>query len=554
MSMIDLDLSHYFAGFKAKSKTIGAVVNNAKSVYNMEHSQMLGGQFFNALYQQDPRLQNVADPNNQYAQAIRAVLNSGQFLALRNQTAGSLSWSAIGASILVDELAKKLYWQNIPQPDMPQPSKDSEDGEDENESAENKSGSKGKTETSEEEIPNNESEGNSDGNEDQSDGSESNSDEPTDSKDESDGESNEETKDGDDGSEESDEQEDKDDGSSESESESLDEQLGEPISSVIQEAVKEAGEKLNNMMNGLNAGAGDKEETFNDAIDLADLYTSLATNRGLSSLIELVGKLKLNTSFLPAMHIGEPEEVSEVELGDEIEKTLPSDMGLMFGEDEEFFNFMQKLENKELVQYQTVTHKSPGMGPIVICLDDSGSMSYSMKGSQHTRDQWAKSLAIAIYIQSIKENRPCAIVKFSVMTKLLVPERMGRLDANLIDELQQSYYGGGTNFGLAWDRAIEFITSDFEGKDFRDADIVFITDGDGGFDPSKITADKIDHNIRLVTIFIGEDQSHAMRKPTVAQWSYLSDAMAFVGKLSDTTEAEAFKIIRNHELKGLVNI
>lgn len=566
MSQIDLDLSYYYKAFENKSKAVKSVVETAKS-YGMEHSEYLAGDIFNALYQKDPKLVSVEDPDNKYAQAIRGVLKSGQFLKLRGQTANSLSWSAIGASILVDSLAKTGMFQQEQKPEEktkppepeecenPQPS-DGGDGEDKiGKSQDNKSEPEDKPEDKGEDKDNEDdsSEGTPKGEEEQKE----NGDEPGGSEDsESDEgkpEDNGTDSENSDGSEKGDDSEDSDDepdGDGEQDDtdySELDEQKGEPVDIQIQRAVNEAGEKLDDIMKGLSPGSGDSVETFTDSADLAELYTDLATNPSLSELIQLVGKLRLNTNFLPAMTVGEPEEISEVNLGNELEKTLPFDIGLMMGNDEEFFHFYTKLENAELTQYETVTHKQPGAGPIIVCVDYSGSMTYQLAGSDKTREQWAKSLAMAIYIQALKENRPYAIIPFADWAAIHRPKQNGKLDVEFMKEMVSVYVGGGTEFQPPWDMAIKFITESREGADFRDADLVYITDGMGSFDYNKVAKDKEDNNIRLVTIFLGGTK----RRGAVGSWSELSDAMCFVDKLSPNAEAEAFKIIKNKDLVGM---
>jgi uncharacterized protein with von Willebrand factor type A (vWA) domain len=577
MGQIDLDLSFYFKAFQNKSKAVNSVVKTAKDKYGMEFSADLASDVFNALYQKDPHLVSVDDPTNKYSQAIRAVLNSGQFLSLRSQTAGSLSWSAIGASLIIDQLAKTIDFSDIDKPqekqpelpddpienenagdeqcDMPQPS-DSQDSDDD------KIG-KGKGESEEQDKSDDNSQDKPEDSGDLEENDESAQDNSRDAEKPTEDESSEPDTEqsGDSGDEESPEDKDSeqsdansepednegegdsDDGDESADSEperELDEQNYEPVSPDIQRAINEAGENLDNIMKGLSAGAGDSVETFSDSIDLAELYTDLATNPELSELIQLVGKLRLNTNFLPAMTVGEPEEVSEVILGDEIEKTLPFDIGLMMGNDEEFMHFHQKLSNAELTQYETVTHKQPGAGPMIVCVDYSGSMTAGLAGSEKTREQWAKSLAIAIYIQAIKEKRPYAIIPFADFAELHVP-KYGRMDVEFMKKIQNVYVGGGTEFQPAWDKAINFITADRDGKDFRDADIIFITDGMGSFSYPTVTKTKADHNIRLVTIFLG-----ASRR--TGAWAELSDAMCFVSRLTPGSEAEAFKIVKNHEL------
>lgn len=128
MSQLKLDLSYYFDNIKARSKSIqGAVeqASNQKSVNPIPHANALARDLFNSLYQVHPQIVKSREPNK-YNEVLRAVAKSEGFKKLRKDTINQLSWSSIGAAIILDELQKS--GENFKGEKYPQ-SGDGSDGE-----------------------------------------------------------------------------------------------------------------------------------------------------------------------------------------------------------------------------------------------------------------------------------------------------------------------------------------------------------------------------------------------------------------------------------------
>ena len=102
-------------------------------------------------------------------------------------------------------------------------------------------------------------------------------------------------------------------------------------------------------------------------------------------------------------------------------------------------------------------------GPMVLCLDTSGSM--------HGQSELiAKALSLFLAMQAMQDQRPMYLINFSTqVTTLQLTQAQGIND--LLQFLRQSFYGG-TDIIPALMHAIEML----ETADFSHADVVVVSD------------------------------------------------------------------------------
>lgn len=116
-----------------------------------------------------------------------------------------------------------------------------------------------------------------------------------------------------------------------------------------------------------------------------------------------------------------------------------------------------------------------GRGPLVIAIDESGSM-------DGDRRIWAKAAALAVTRSAHADNRPVAIVHWS--TGAIVRHvKPGDVQAQ-VDAIMY-YSGGGTNTSRALQVSKDAI-ADLASKGHRGADLILVTDGtDTRFDEKR---------------------------------------------------------------------
>jgi len=160
-------------------------------------------------------------------------------------------------------------------------------------------------------------------------------------------------------------------------------------------------------------------------------------------------------------------EVFSIETGDNLNRVIPSEM-VKLPHPVLKLDFLRRFGEKQLLQYALREREEKGKGPIVTCLDLSGSMSGE-------KEIWAKAVALATLALAVKEKRAYELITFSEEVKMTKEfERDHTPDIEDIVEIAEANYGGGTDFESPLRHAMNAIESK------NKADILFITDGEAG--------------------------------------------------------------------------
>jgi len=358
-----------------------------------------------------------------------------------------------------------------------------------------------------------------------------------------DGESEEE-----DSEEDSDNESDSDSGddSDNEDGEEQSEPIGEP-GQDIKDALNKAAKEVEQMMGGIRAGTSESMVGSKGESELAELYTAIGNNPRLAQLMAMIGRMQISQHYLNGVSYAQTQTPVSITMGRDIRNVLPQDLGLLLGGNEEFNVFAAKYNNNELLQKQLKAETKAGKGPMIVCLDESG----SMMGDKTT---WASSITIAMYLQCLKERRQFALVKFASNAKLWpIPESLTRLDISFLESIErQGYLGGGTNFQSAWNVATQFIRTN---KAWQQADIVYVTDGIGGYNVDQFRKDISELSVRLISFFIDPDNDIQRYMSTrygdmISGFVNLNDAFTHIQDLSERGERQAFELIRKKNVKG----
>ena len=161
-------------------------------------------------------------------------------------------------------------------------------------------------------------------------------------------------------------------------------------------------------------------------------------------------------------------------------------------------DLLKRMTEKKLVQYSYDANKEVGAGPIVVCVDCSGSMAGS-------REIYAKALTVAMARLGKIEKRPVRVVLFSSDAEVYdSPEPMkGKAWIDYLVDVANRFSGGGTDFNEPLTLAMDSIENHPE---YSRADVVFITDGEAGVSPAvmdRLTTNKKEKGFNLFSIFVG---------------------------------------------------
>jgi uncharacterized protein with von Willebrand factor type A (vWA) domain len=277
----------------------------------------------------------------------------------------------------------------------------------------------------------------------------------------------------------------------------------------------------------------------------AGLAARMGRSANLKRFAELLGRWSiLATSTRAKRTPGVPEELSDVTYGDDWALFVPQELGALIHPALRY-DFYSRLIERKVLQYDPQSTEGQGKGPILICLDTSGSMAGD-------RDVAAKAAAIALYAVARKEERPFAVILFSspdewlsfVFRKESVLERAstgeetrcGILEAYL--KVATFFFGGGTDYESPLKEAYRLIEEG--GSEWRDGDIVFITDDYCDISEEFRTAFKaakmrLSFNVFSVIVGTEADNARTLLK--------FSDRVLAAGAFGEETAAQVFSAV-----------
>jgi len=297
--------------------------------------------------------------------------------------------------------------------------------------------------------------------------------------------------------------------------------FSQAMAQAMQET-KQTKDSLKSLLGGTSASSGDaelKKVTLRDQISLAE---KIASNKQMKEIANWAGRFKQIASKKQKSKNSDSMERSGVTLGNDIERLLPMELGL-YTHPTTKNDFLRRFVEGQTMQYEQKGHEELGKGPIVLCLDQSGSM--------HKLDTQSKGFTLALMSIARKQKRDFCLILFSTRTQVIKYEK-GKIRGSDMVNLAQTFLGGGTNFALPLDKAMNVINE----SRFKQADIVFVTDGEDRLRDSFLEAfnkEKKEKAFKVLSLVIGRSTN------TVTQFS---DKVVQVKDFDDEGSFTAFEI------------
>ena len=198
-----------------------------------------------------------------------------------------------------------------------------------------------------------------------------------------------------------------------------------------------------------------------------DAIESIRRSSKLNKLTDLIGRFKesaITEQKRKAKHGA--VEIKSVSVGNQIQDTLPSDRMNLCNETTKK-DFYRRMTENQLLTYSKEAHKQKNKGPIIVCVDTSG----SMEGDEEI---WSKALSIGILEVAQMQKRDFACIIYSSHADDPIVIRKDEIAPQKIISCAENFHNGGTDFQQPLTKAIDLIND----STFKNADIVFITDGD----------------------------------------------------------------------------
>ena len=247
-----------------------------------------------------------------------------------------------------------------------------------------------------------------------------------------------------------------------------DDELVSEVSTIMGSTLTETGKQVQEVSELCEAwGLGTGENCQVAFQNKKDAIERIRRSSKLHQLTDLVGKFKESAIVeqkKKAKHGA--VEIKGVTTGDKIQDTLPSDR-MNLCNDITKGDFYRRMSEHGLLQYSKESNKQKNKGPIIVCVDTSGSM-------QGDEEIWSKALTVGILEVAQMHKRDFACIIYSSHADNPIVIKKDEIAPQKIIDCAERFHNGGTSFEAPLNEALELIKD----STFKNADIVFITDGD----------------------------------------------------------------------------
>ena len=262
-----------------------------------------------------------------------------------------------------------------------------------------------------------------------------------------------------------------------------------------------------------------------------ELGRRLATNPKLKKLAAVVGRMRQQALALRKRPFERAsEEVFDVRLGGDLERLLPPEL-LALGHPLLRRDFARRLVEGRLLTYSLRGADERGRGPMIVCLDGSGSMAGD-------KEIWSKAVALTLLEIARRQRRLFRFMCFSsaetpLFTLDLNPRERHEVQEDRALDVAEYFPGGGTDFETPLSAALECLGA----ARYRRGDVVLITDGECRVSApwaAHFLAEKkrLQFSLFSVLIDVGPSSADTLRE--------LSDRVTSVTQLTDDAVADVF--------------
>lgn len=241
---------------------------------------------------------------------------------------------------------------------------------------------------------------------------------------------------------------------------------GQMLKQAGQDA-SDAQKGVEDLLSGPQAGSGRGEMQKLPLRTQLELAHILKNQRSVKKVAEWAGRFKSIARKKQKSKSTDSVQRQGIVQGNDLELLLPTELA-QFKNQATRLDFLRRFTEKQTLQYAPKGKESTGKGPIVLCLDQSG----SMRGLK----EQAAGFTLAITMIAKSQKRDLAYIPFEDGIGEILYFPKGKIDSSSILKIAVEFMnGGGTDFMKPLDKAVEII----ERKErFRNADILFITDGE----------------------------------------------------------------------------
>ncbi len=282
---------------------------------------------------------------------------------------------------------------------------------------------------------------------------------------------------------------------------------------IIRSAIQKGAEEAKEMSQFLNAfGTEPGQPCTLPMEEKVKMAQKIKNNPTLQKIAQIAGRfqrLALHYQSTKTKH--GVDEIVDITTGNDLNRIVPTELVFMDDPDLDIL-FYQKYSERKLLQFEMQGKETKGKGPIIICIDNSGSMAGE-------REAWAKGFALGLLTIARKQKRNFAIIHFGSATELKTFTFNKKISSEELLIALSHFFGGGTNFERPLREAIRLIS---EEKVFGEADIIFITDGECAMTNPSYEANKKIFQFKTYGVLI---QTHIEELPFPTDATFKLDTL-----------------------------
>ena len=194
------------------------------------------------------------------------------------------------------------------------------------------------------------------------------------------------------------------------------------------------------------------------------LADALKGNPLLMKVAEMTGKFKKIAFKKQKQKERETMARQNITLGQEIGRLLPLELA-NYVMPHSKLDFLRKLAEHQTLVFDTRGKDVRGRGPIIVCMDESSSMT-SIKVE-------SKAFCLALLHIARKQRRDLAVIPFASDVGEIQIFQKGACDVKHLIDFSNAFLGGGTNYEKPLTAALDVLKM----SKFNKADLIFVTDG-----------------------------------------------------------------------------
>jgi len=246
---------------------------------------------------------------------------------------------------------------------------------------------------------------------------------------------------------------------------------GQDLRIAMRQALSKAKDAISEAEDTANAfGYGNEpgKDGYTDPLMKIRVAEKIRANPKLKRLAELAGRFRREARKAQAhKKTPGPDEITDIEIGADLGRLIPSEL-MKLAHPLMKLDFARRLLERGLVQYRMESVEKKNRGPVIVCIDNSGSM-------MGEREIWSKAVALAMCQIAMDQKRTFEVIHFNtdVARKDIFPA--GKADPEKLIETMAYFSSGGTEFAPVLGVAFQDIM-EADNKGLKEADVVFITE------------------------------------------------------------------------------